>query len=716
MTRQRFLLRHREVLVVAMLFVLALVPRAMGLAVFSTLDESRWLNRSHRFLEAVSQGDWLGTLRDSVHPGITTQWTGTMGIVGYYLPRLSWQTDGLYVSGLPLADVYQPSLRVLASARVPTVLWTSVFVVLVYLVLRETMNKRIALLAALFLAFDPFFVGLSRVLHHDALQATFGLVSLLCLGLAWQRRGWGWFVASGIAAGLAFLSKSTAVVLGPLILVGSVAVFVLLERDKRDWKRLILGLLVCYGAAALTVFVVWPAMWVQPWQALQQVFDTAANYAASVNEGGNFFLGEPVDDPGALFYPVQLLLRGSPLVLFGAVVTAFALLNWLRRYVARGGKTSSSTEDSAPAFSAREMWVLLLWGLVLAYMLLLSLGIKKVDRYILPSLLAVDVLGAIGWVMVVQWAAGHWAQSRRRLWLALGLGLAAVLQVVLCLPHYPYYFSYFNPMLGGGQAAARMTLIGWGEGFDQVIHYLNAREKSEDLVLATTHGSLVDFADFKGKVVNFPPRWNSEKAQYPLAQLDYVVIYLNWLQTHPLPDSVDGLFQSRTPEFVARIGGIDYAWLYRVAKDKFLALPEDAVRMDASYGSGLKLAGAKAGPLQPDASKPGCLLPLTLYWQVERPGIKDRRLVLKWVDDTGKVWLTKQNYPAWGPEDNGEATSSWRGDLIFPDDHILDIGPNIPPGSYRLVATIVHQPDNRELLPIGADSPVSLGRFEIPAR
>jgi len=113
-------------------------------------------------------------------------------------------------------------------------------------------------------------------------------------------------------------------------------------------------------------------------------------------------------------------------------------------------------------------------------------------------------------------------------------------------------------------------------------------------------------------------------------------------------------------------------------KDKFLALPEDAARVDASYGSGLKLAGAKAGPLQPDAAKPGWLLPLTLYWQVERPGVKDLSTCLEMGRRHSKVWLTRENYPAWGPENGEEATSSWRGDLIFPDDHILDIGPDIP--------------------------------------
>jgi hypothetical protein len=104
-----------------------------------------------------------------------------------------------------------------------------------------------------------------------------------------------------------------------------------------------------------------------------------------------------------------------------------------------------------------------------------------------------------------------------------------------------------------------------------------------------------------------------------------------------------------------------------------------------------------------------------LYWQVERPEVKDYRLMLSLLDSGGRARAGQESFPAWGPEASADATGSWRSDLIFPDVHMLDIGPKTKPGLYRLTATIITVPDKTELLPAGHESSVDLGQFEIPA-
>ena len=411
-----FMFRYQDVLISVALFLLAFLPRGMGLAVFSTADEHLWLGRSLLFLESVSQGDWAGTM-STVHPGVTTRWSGALGIIAYYLPEISFETTGILVNGVPLGEVYRPTLALLAHARYPTVLLTSGCVVMAYHLLKNGLGRRVAVLAAVFLALDPFYVALSRVLHHDALHATFALLSVLSLGVALGGKRWEWLAVSGICGGLAFLSKSVAVVLIVLVPVTSLIVYALQPGENRRGREVLRGLLLWYVAGAIAVFAIWPSMWVQPLASIKGVLVGGMELGGAPHSRGNFFWGKAVSDPGPLFYPVAILFRGSPLVLAGAFATLVCLGDWYRKRAKK-------------AISHKEIWMLCLWGMIAAYVLLLSWGAKKFDRYALPVFLAIDILGAIGFLTVLEVVATRWCLGAIKL--VLGLGLTLVLQPHLC--------------------------------------------------------------------------------------------------------------------------------------------------------------------------------------------------------------------------------------------------------------------------------------------
>jgi hypothetical protein len=134
--------------------------------------------------------------------------------------------------------------------------------------------------------------------------------------------------------------------------------------------------------------------------------------------------------------------------------------------------------------------------------------------------------------------------------------LLVIFQITLILPHHPYYYSYFNPLFGGGRTAVQTLRIGWGEGMDQVGRYLAAKPDSQDLVVSTrfTH----NMVDFKGELLSLGAdgRWT---------QADYVVLYIQQVQRRidPSPAFID-YFQARQPEKVIRLGDIDYAWVYPI--------------------------------------------------------------------------------------------------------------------------------------------------------
>ena len=130
----------------------ALLPRVLDLGSFLTTDEAdHWIQRSEIFLNAIRSGDYAATAI-SPHPGVTTMWLGSLGIVAH-------QT----LAGWGLATWPDPEmLRVML--RLPVAIVTALCVALSYPLLRRLLPTRVALLAALLWAADPFLVAHSQLL------------------------------------------------------------------------------------------------------------------------------------------------------------------------------------------------------------------------------------------------------------------------------------------------------------------------------------------------------------------------------------------------------------------------------------------------------------------------------------------------------------------------------------------------------------------------
>ncbi|HEX9441042.1 MAG TPA: glycosyl transferase, partial [Roseiflexaceae bacterium] len=135
----------------------ALLPRVLDLGVFLTGDEADfWLRRSDTFLRAIQSGDFAATAI-TTHPGVTTMWLGSAGIV---LRRTLFESGILHDETFP---------TVLALTRLPVALTHIVGILLGYRLLRRLLPPATAFLAAFLWAADPFIIAYSRVLHVDAL-------------------------------------------------------------------------------------------------------------------------------------------------------------------------------------------------------------------------------------------------------------------------------------------------------------------------------------------------------------------------------------------------------------------------------------------------------------------------------------------------------------------------------------------------------------------
>jgi hypothetical protein len=302
----------------------------------------------------------------------------------------------------------------------------------------------------------------------------------------------------------------------------------------------VLDLLV-WGVACVTAFVLcWPAIWVLgPAEVLGRVIEFTRETGGQPHEQGTFFWGNQTADPGPLFYPVAMAFRLAPVTVLGLVLLA---IGWRR----------IAPEHRRPALA------LLAYGL--GFLLMMTFGAKKLDRYVLPIFPALGVLAALGLAAAYGWlrdrmaATTGGAPSSMIPWKGTALALVVVLAIWPAATTYPYYLSYYSPLFGGGPAAQRTVMVGNGEGLDQVAAWLNEQPgAAEQWVVSHSFDILQALIVASGEPL---------RDRVP-SNADYVVLYRFQIQIGHSPRVLDEYLNRRTPEHVVSINGVEYARIYR---------------------------------------------------------------------------------------------------------------------------------------------------------
>ncbi|MEW5959789.1 MAG: glycosyltransferase family 39 protein [Chloroflexota bacterium] len=709
------------------LFLLALLPRLPDLGRFLTPDEFLWVDRSRNFLAGLTNPAYLCTtvvekwefaqglactLRTG-HPGVTTMWTGSLGFV------LRWLADGRpaalhdYVAAVSTNPL---DAGFIAPERLGTVLITSLWVVAVYWLARRLFDPAVAWVGALLIALDPFHIALSRVIHHDALSTTFMTLSVLAAFIYWGERGRPpatggryfyerrWLLASGLLAGFGFLSKSPALYLMPFIALTGLWFYVeggkfiphpsSLIPHPSSFILLIVDGLLWFAVSVAVVFIFWPALWVIPREALETVFFIGSKYATGGHAKGNFFLGEISQDPGAWFYPVTWLFRATPLAVIGVVA---ALVAWLGQMKdKRAGNTSAFSPQ--PSSFLRYLPLILLF--IAGYYLLMTLGEKKQDRYFLPAYPWLNLIAAFGLRSIFNFQKRSPLPAPR--FTALLSLLVLLLNGYLVYTTFPYYFTYFNPLLGGAKAAERAITIGWGEGLDLAADYLNHKPDPAHSRVASWYEST--FAPFyHGPSISY----SKEKGK-ALAG-DYVIFYINQTQRRFPDDIFFEYFERRfKPDKIITLHGLNYAWIYP-------SLGVDHYIQDQTYTGIASLLAWQW--LQGDRPLiPGQPAEFELYWEYlgKQP---DEPFFFRLVDAQDRAWAEGESRPlaAGNPPPAG-----WREGEIIVERGTLTPPAGLPPGQYRLQIGFYTQaaavqggellfavPDEEALIPVAHAGPAA---------
>jgi len=655
----------REVLRVFVLsvlvFALAILPRTWGLADFYTIDEGyHWVGRVQEFSRAIAHRDWDETILTG-HPGVTTMWLGSLG-----------QTLA-HSQGVEYPGWIGGGAAFLAYLRLPLALANSAAVALGFLMLRRLLPTPVPLLAALLWALNPFLIAHSRLLHLDALLTSLLTLSLLALLLACRsaagailplsraqeaersRRGGGagrpWragfagLLASGGLAGLALVTKAPSLLwlpLAGLLLCG-------LAPAGKLWVRLgwaVSRYALWLACALLTAVVAWPALWVAPSAAVGAVAEEIVRNGGQPHQLGNYFLGTPVADPGPLFYPVALALRLTPWALLGLLLLPLALH--------RAPRPERATLLALGAFAA-------------CFVLALSMQPKKFDRYALPILPALDILAAAGLLALL----GSLARlTRQRRLPTLGITLVTLLASLTLLIYQPYYLAYFNPLLGGGPAAQRTLLVGWGEGMHEVGAWLSTRP---DLA----RGGVV--AGFPPTLEPFVPATVYDlRAQSLAYPLNYGVLYSSNVQREMAPEAL-AVIRQTPPLYTLERHGLRYATVHQLARPYATPLPSE-------FGPALHLNGYTL------EHAPGRLL-LSLSWSVTATSPGGLFVFLHLLDAQGQRVAQLD-----APLDEG-LFAAWQAGQQFGGPLPLTLPSELPAGEYRL-ALGVYDPATGARLPL----------------
>lgn len=304
------------------------------------------------------------------------------------------------------------------------------------------------------------------------------------------------------------------------------------------------------------IVIFWPAIWVQPFETLQDLWITGTGTAA-----GTLDSSETVIEPTAAFfynpldhsyfvYLVTFLWRTTPFIWLGLVSAGFA---WIKQAGIWAQVQARRLTASMLIFSG-------------VYLTFMSIAQKQSQKYILPGYLVLILIAGFGLAGLPALARklGFDQKVTRAAVGLLVLGFAY--QLLVTVPTYPYYWTFYNPALGGSEKAGETIFVGTGEGLDLAAEYLNAKPGAASLVVTSWYGTGCLSYYFEGQVfdIDHDNRWD-QKERETLAQSDYLLLYSNqWFRNQPA--EFLAALENIEPEHRIWLDGIEYVRIYHISQ------------------------------------------------------------------------------------------------------------------------------------------------------
>jgi len=252
------------------------------------------------------------------------------------------------------------------------------------------------------------------------------------------------------------------------------------------------------------------------------------------------------------YYIYTLITRTTPLVF---VLTLVGVIGFLREGLLSRKKTSiPGEEQDIKKINQKSTWLLIAY--IFFFVVMMMLGAKKGDRYILPVFFAINVLAAVGlWYLAAVISYFVSTYTKLRGWsksiMFMTLSFAVIIYLGTTIYQYhPYAVAYSNPFLPDNLSQE----LGWGEGLEQVGVWLDANDPTA-VVASWYPEELGVFTNAHVAHIN----------AHEQGRVKYIVLYRNMFgraPDHYANDFIDEYFKKREPVHVVNIIGKEFAWVY----------------------------------------------------------------------------------------------------------------------------------------------------------
>lgn len=499
-----------DIVIFSALLVVSCAPRLIGLGTFLTADEKTWIVRSYEFVRAFKDVRFNDMLQ-TTHPGVTTLWISGLAT-----------TAKIFFRHIPFTST--TLIYFVKTAQFPIAFLNALAIVLLYAWMRKMSERMIAFVAALLIALDPFIIGYSRVIHVDALLGSFltlAVVSTILYARTLERR---WLLASALCSALALLTKIPALFIFPFFPLAIIFFYPKKFFSRDFFIDRLRDILVWVLGIVVIVLLIWPALlWVP--NPVGNVLAIQRDVSVAITTPHDMLEDYSLKP---LHYPLALLDRSSPINLIGAIVG----IAWV---------VFLAVKKKLP----REAALLAIY--LVGFVVMMTLGAKKGDRYIMPAFFALDILAAFG---IVWLCALMKDLQKRRILIFCAVLLSALYLLFTIVSYHPYEIAYSNPLFPDNLSQE----LGWGEGLDQVAVWLN--EHYPEAKVASWYPEELS-AYTKGTVLHINAHMQN--------QVRFVVLYRNMFgrePSHYANDFIDEYYKKQEPVFVARIHGKEFAWVY----------------------------------------------------------------------------------------------------------------------------------------------------------
>lgn len=385
------------------------LPR-LGTETFNS-DEVYWHDRSEDFLNALSTKNYAKTFQ-KYHPGVPIMWE--FSIVSLITSKLQNTT---------VENIFANDLKLHMDVMLALDIFLCVLAVCTLFVLSKALkNWWLALLTMIVLVVEPFYLGNSRLIHHDAQISLYVILALGIVYLNAKKFNFFQIILASFLLSLAALSKTLFI--GTFVF--SFFAGGLLVLLNQGFKKAIYFMLTLLVFSVGFYFALFPALWVEPIQTLNKIF--IQSWKVGEDDGhGQIFFGVPTKNPGFFFYPVLFIIKNSLFLMVGFVIFVISEIFKLVKILFR--KTELKLKEIPFEVFAGIFY--------LGYFCVLQYFSKKVDRYIV-SMYPFFAIGAVlGWTEFI----------KKRVYLLIVPLFLLVYSVAIPLYKlFPHYLLYISPI------------------------------------------------------------------------------------------------------------------------------------------------------------------------------------------------------------------------------------------------------------------------------